>query len=484
MKTETARTYPDPAGSFAEGQTPAPTPVGVFPLTLCLTVNRLLAMLSVLYEGGAAQGYGYLGDHNRDLINALSWMQDNNAPCLEVQPPTAPPETIIKETIKTLYVAYPELCEEMLDELREETDMSCKPVKFNNVWYLTVPCGDCGQVEYIPLGKGAAIDPTTNAPLPAESSGITGNTAYPASGVTVDCYASKAVDYLLNRFLQFIQTTQGLSVLVLDEAFLFTDEVLDAAAIFFGVTSGEGVYESIRELAYSQIEAVLSGNRAKLINAWTYTNEVTRADLQAWIKSAPQLTGGVLLQAFMSSWVTVTRVPGLNRDLSLIANECKSGISFLNPPTTQAGFVLYEQAAYGIAVWENITLTNGVAVPLLLPEGVQTHQIKQLRAVKTAYVGGSFVVSNRSDNLSSSDVNALKFQGDGIRQWDMNAAQAMTDAGIFEPFTPDFYPLTTEYQAKAPLANIGSSLLYVGDGKNNANTAHTTTAKLAIAWLL
>lgn len=337
---QTARTYIDTGEQWATGQTPAPTIAGVFPLTLCITAPRLLAMLSVLYEGGAAQGYGYVGDHNRDLINALAWMQDNTAPCTPPRPQLPEGVTIDDE-----------------GNLRVCADM------------VNVYISDCGCGCNCCCGAGATGSAGTTGAT--ETGTGTSAVTFPNADVPLNCYAQKAADYLLDRARDFHLLMLDIALVGFDNVSGPIDEFVDAALLAVGLLTGNVDANSVREFTTANIEDAFNDAtlRANMQKAWAdlgYTNSVSRQQLAEWASRAPILIGGAPVRSWMQQWVYGSVIPAYNQTLARLATECTTG-------DTIAGNGILSDAAnigadvYALLIGPTKTIGLGIPYELIVP---------------------------------------------------------------------------------------------------------------------
>lgn len=237
------------------------------------------------------------------------------------------PKETVREVVRYIYTEHPEIVE-------EEIDMAIRPTyqKFNGQWYAGFPCGDCGGLEWVALGAGQPIDPVTGAPLaPNGGTGDVGTFPNDGTGVgesAASCYASKAVPYMINRFVQYIEYVTNLQVTAFDILAQQFDEVADLVATLADITESASVVQDIRDLGVAQIETVVRSEGAgeSLREAWTFTGPVNRVELLGWVRrGAPGLVNGVALRELMTYWLLNSITPGLNRDLSRFANECETG---------------------------------------------------------------------------------------------------------------------------------------------------------------
>lgn len=340
---ETARIFTDNGGSLETGQTPTPTNVGVFPLTLCTTTDRLLAMLSVLYEGGAALGYGYLGDHNRDLINALAWLNDNNAPCAATEPTTEPTTEPIQAVIKQICAVFPDETRAALEEIEDEMTRPTYQ-KFNGLWYIGLPCGDCGGLEWVELGPGAAVDPATGSPGLAADMPPAWIEAVELSPENTACYADKVADIITNALTAYTDAVFNYAVF---GAAAFTPVI--TAALIGAIEIQQVIAAAMRgdialnfaDAGYSasEVKAAIQGDdfrnfiKARLGDDQR-VNRFTLELVQLRLNANFGLNTPTPIAPVFGAWIKTANIEALNVALQEAALACETG----NQVQQQLGF--------------------------------------------------------------------------------------------------------------------------------------------------
>ena len=355
MPEDTARFFLSPDDPFSGSQVPFPD--GTFAFTICTTAERMLAMMSVLFEGGAIMERGYIGEHNVDVLEALSnW---NNPPCAETVTPDEREEigTRLQQFVSG-YGAGTGLCEEC------EDDMACaKPVKIGSKWYLYSDCAGCDNPLYFELtpvsvdNEGQPISVYDGGSFGGGfSSGGGASGSWDFSGVSddnVSCYAEKATAYMLGRALEFAKAVIDWTALGVDVFAGEYDEWLEVARLTGDLIFGTGDMTEIQNLTKSQVETVFASAAVvdPLAAAWTFTGTATRSELFQWVGNAPVLSGGVPVRFLLDQWLGFSIIAGYNNDLAVLAAECESGNTIPIDdgfPTTQSLLETHDWAV----VWD------------------------------------------------------------------------------------------------------------------------------------
>lgn len=249
-----------------------------------------------------------------------------------------------------------------------KTDMNFRTEKIRGTWYMVVPCGDCGQYEYVELGQGIPQLPGGGGPQEPLSGGTRGVTQYPETQSDTTCYANAATDYMLSRFYQYTETVVNLAQVALDSTFLGFDEVVDVAAIVSDVTNNTTIISEIKNRGLAQIQSIIDANRQALIDAWNYTGTVSRIELYQWVDATNFASDGLFLGTALNTWIGKSLIPGYNSDLSLLAQQCNSGNTVVTPPTANSLPVYtdanYELFSVELPKQQLINDTDTMTVPL------------------------------------------------------------------------------------------------------------------------
>lgn len=233
-------------------------------------------------------------------------------------------------------------CEESEDDMRPVFQV------FGGQLYIGVDCG-CGRIDWYPVGPSQPLGPD-GAPL-APDAGGGGGGLFPSTAPPATCYAEKATGYLLARAQQYVEFATSLTALALDTAFGPFDETVDVIAVIKDIADGDADVTTIRSLTASTVNAAI-GNPATvsaLESGWNFTGEVSRPDLLSWVNQhAPNIVDGVPVRAILLYWLSNSIIPGYNRDLSKLANECASGQTFLPPvnPVAPVSIEIGESGTY------------------------------------------------------------------------------------------------------------------------------------------
>lgn len=199
----------------------------------------------------------------------------------------------------------------------------------NGASYLRLDCG-CGSARYFALSE-AAVNPDGTPESPT-GSGSLSSAPFPDSQPSPGCYADAAVDYLSQRFVQYVEFVTALSATALDAAFLAADEVLDVFAILSGASNNDPVLEAIREAGTAALQTSVNANRAALVSAWEANGQLNRYELLQWVNRTQFASDGLLLSNAMRYWLANSIIPGYNRDLALLAQQCATGNVEVQPP--------------------------------------------------------------------------------------------------------------------------------------------------------
>lgn len=220
-------------------------------------------------------------------------------------------------------------------EFEDENRMYPRIEYVNGLPYLELDCG-CGERKYYSLTE-ASVDPASGAPLPESGGAGTSAPIFPQNGVSGtterECYTDKAVAYLVDRFIQYVQFVTNLQVTAIDALSQNFDEVADVVATLADITNSASIVQDIRDLGVAQIESVVRSSQVQdgLVDGWNFFGPVSRPDLIAWVnESTPLLVSGVAVRPLMVYWLTNSIIPGYNDDLSRFANECQQGTN-INP---------------------------------------------------------------------------------------------------------------------------------------------------------
>jgi hypothetical protein len=239
-----------------------------------------------------------------------------------------------KEALNSINSCAPEpVLEQVIHETitKGGTAMGCGQLvqKFGDTWHLGIDCG-CGQIEWIPLGMAAAIS-ADGTPLPVEA-GDSGSLTPPpiGEGVSPDCYPRKAVDYLLDRAIDWGHGIVDWSALGVD-AFTDLDEFVNAAELLFDLIAGEDdVLEVIKGMTKQAITDAFTDSefRTKMYDLWNFEGKVNRAQLALFFGKATGVIGTLMGRGtYLQRWLQSSIIWRYNNALAQLAAECNSGVS-------------------------------------------------------------------------------------------------------------------------------------------------------------
>ena len=275
-------------------------------------------MLSVLIEGGAALGYGYIGEHNVDLIAALS---DQPPDCSGLMTDDDL-QRIVDGLADRLASASGTSCNN--DDCESEEDMP-QIIKIGGVAYLVNNCG-CSDSEFYRLDRAAVqIDDTTGA------ASITENDTGGVDGLQVkadykSCVAGRVVPYML----QLTTNYQSLLVELLAHSIdILTswDEVLETATLAGAWLSGDADLVDISEFVTSSVQDALADTayQETMLNSfeamWGGT-EISRDWLRAWAETSQAYVGLVPVRLLLRDWAKYCNLTNLNEQLSRMHGAC------------------------------------------------------------------------------------------------------------------------------------------------------------------
>lgn len=262
------------------------------------------------------------------------------------------------------------IIEKIINCVTEEIEDTNMPTfqTFNGQLYIGIDCG-CGAIDWYPVGPRVQIDPSTNSPLPPSASGIRNGVSYPDVEPGLDCYAQKAVDYLLTRFNQYNQWVTGLSITAIDGALLAADEAFDTIAIVSQLTNGDSVLQAIRDAGLGVVNSAAQSVRGDLIDGWEFTGEVSRPQLANWIiQNTPLTVDGFVLQQAMLNWLANSIIPGYNADLAALASECVTGSSIVNVTSQTIAFQNNDFIVYDLGLPDVELLTQSETYTFQVPD--------------------------------------------------------------------------------------------------------------------
>lgn len=240
--------------------------------------------------------------------------------------------------------------------------------KFNDVWYVGFPCG-CGEVEWVELGRGAALGSGGGPQLPGDDNWFDeGNVADES---TASCFANGAVSLITPRLQDFADTVIDVAVSGLDIVSGGSDELFNIFMTAAQLLSGDPDLGSIADFSKAQITDALTDTtvQARLKAAWTFRGEVSRSDLQEWSRAGEEYdtgTGKLSVTTIISTWARFVNVRRLNNDLSVTLANCETEVES-ETPFFNAGVISGD--SYYLATVGLQTLQSGNERKVLIPAG-------------------------------------------------------------------------------------------------------------------
>jgi len=214
--------------------------------------------------------------------------------------------------------------------ITEDNEDDMKPCyeKFGGTWYIGLPCGPCGGLEWVPLGSGGG---------PPGSPGDGGNVTpgadgggYPANtpalfGSSEGCYADKAAGIYVQRVSDWSANIIDLIGSGLDFVQEPTDAINLAAQAIDVITSGDN-YTSLEDVTKQQVASTLETYQQALANAWPDAGEVGRAQLYKINADVfPNLDGAVPIRRIADWFASFGNIRALNARIAVAQAECASG---------------------------------------------------------------------------------------------------------------------------------------------------------------
>lgn len=219
-------------------------------------------------------------------------------------------------------VQHAQIVENHADEEAEELPQY---QKFNDIWYIGFPCGDCGGVQWVELGAGVDIDPATGGPTTAANT-----SASIAASSNEPCAAAAVTDYSLNRFRQWMNALSGTVAVALDEVFAGYDELVDIASVFLQKADNQSVINRIASYAEDELYNNVAAQRAAIIASYpNFTGKVTRLEMQSWLAGSVgkwTIEGQALI-----TWLDNTLLFGLSADIAKLVADCNNSEQVIVP---------------------------------------------------------------------------------------------------------------------------------------------------------
>jgi len=233
----------------------------------------------------------------------------------------------------------------MITDDSEEDDMKPCYQKFGDVWYVGLPCGDCGGLEWVPLGTGGGPPGSPGgggSVVPGANGGGYPNNVPALPGSARDCYEQKAADVYIKQISDWAGNIIDLISSGLDFFPDPGDAVDFAAQAIDAVTSGDN-YTSLEGVSKQQVTSTLETYQQALADAWPDAGEVTRAQLYRLNSDVlPNLDNAVPVRKIADWFSSFGNIRALNARLAIAQSECASGTTGALPPPTPSGVVITE----------------------------------------------------------------------------------------------------------------------------------------------
>jgi len=341
-----ARTFSETDITWSDTQTPLPEGGGVFAFTFCTTAERFQKTLSALYQGGVSLEWGFVGDHNVDIIAALG----GDLPCVEEGTCPEPTPQDQTDTITRVGGAAGAAdCEEI-----EEDMPPLLITRVGNKPYLTEAC--CGaETNFYPLTAAlVSIDETGAAKVddPNPKDYPVDKYEFTASDKNLPCFMSAATAVILQRGGTFYHDIAELFTVGFDVATLLGDELYDLGAALFGIASGE-VAPDWYGMTADQAANVLTGSAVftALREHWTYTGPISRSELKEFLSNAPDEVDGVYARHILTDWANYANMEALNEALHVAIAHCENNDGAVPEPPSDLRYV-YEYGGENYYVWD------------------------------------------------------------------------------------------------------------------------------------
>ena len=336
-----ARDYDSPV-ILSDAQAPLPDGGGVFPFTICTTIERFVAMFSVLAEGGAALGYGYIGDHNIDILAGLSGQPPD---CLEAGLPDDATIDDLKEQLRQA-LGLGCGCD---DCDREEDEM--KDVTINGVTYWIKDCG-CGDSKLYPLNPAVEVEVGSDGsiviPPEADDPPLSVKAEY------IQCVADAAVPMAMTKCADYQSLLVELVATTID-VFTLVDEWLDVALLTAAYLRQDSDLADIANFVQALVESALSDATyqadmiAHFADVWD-GGHVSRQELDYWASKSVAYVSGVPVRWILRDWVKYANMEKFNHELALIAAACEGETDY--DPDVGPQYEDIEQGGVTYRVWD------------------------------------------------------------------------------------------------------------------------------------
>ena len=301
-------------------------------LVVCTTRERLELTLTALFQGAQAIGMKALGEHNIDVINALS----------------------------RFYVGcQASNIKRALDDLANngagmsaggDEDMGCGCLfveKVGNKYVLREVLGGGNVITYGALSGGSATS-ESGISLQSIAEGGSGIGQQFEYGQALGCFHDSASEYLLERARDFARTLQNYSEYGLGAVDWSTNLVNWLPMIGSWVENNSDDVIGFINTFGSNIEnelvsQSLADRGAQNLARQNITGAMTREQLQAWAQSFPHTWSASLVPVryLLENWARWAKLEEINAELALIASGCGTDnpVNLANLPYSGGGYL-------------------------------------------------------------------------------------------------------------------------------------------------
>lgn len=301
------------ASDYALGQRPDTS--DDITLVICTTRARLEKTLQALFEGAQSIGMKALGEHNIDVINALTRVY------------TGCQKQRIEE-------ALTDNGQGANGSAGGCNDMGCNCLfveRVGNTYVLREVLGGGNVITYGSLsgGSGTSESGISLGSIVEGGSQIGQQFQY---GQNLACFHDSASEYLLQRARDFARTLQNFSEYGLGAVDWSTNLVNWLPAVGGWIENNSDDIINFINTFGNNIEAELGSQSladrgADNLARQNITGAMTREQLQAWARAFPHTWGASLVPVryLLENWSNYARLPEINEELALIASGCGSG---------------------------------------------------------------------------------------------------------------------------------------------------------------
>lgn len=301
-------------------------------LVVCTTRERLEMTLKALFEGAQAIGMKSLGEHNIDVINALSRFyvgcQIDN----------------IKRSLDDLANNGAGMSAEGNDEM----GCGCLFVeRVGNKYVLREALGGGNVITYGSLSGGSATSESGISLQSIAEGGIAIGQPF-NYGQNLSCFHDSASEYLLARARDFARTLQNYTEFGLGAVDWSTNLVNWLPMVGSWIENNSDDVISFINTYGNNIEGELTSQSladrgAQNLSRQGITGAMTREQLQAWAKSFPHVWGASLVPVryLLENWSDWAKLEEINAELALIASGCGTDnpVNQLNLPFSGGGYL-------------------------------------------------------------------------------------------------------------------------------------------------